>query len=230
MTIIARSTHPGLMDYVRRDLNLSIRQSSDACAPLIFFCMVCTLVPLSISPEPQQLSELAPGLIWIIALLATLLSIERIFIFDYEDGSLEQMLIAPNMMTFSVLGKIIAHWLVTGLPLTLLSPAIGLMLALPENAYGPMLTSLALGTAYLSLVGAVIASLTVSLGRGGFLVSLLAVPFYMPILVFGTATVTHAVVDMPWSGPLAIMGAMLAVAVVLCPLAAAATLRVTNGG
>ena len=230
MSNIARSTHPGFMDYVRRDLYLSIRSSSDACAPLLFFCMVITLVPLSISPNPQRLAELAPGLVWIMALLATLLSIERIFVFDHEDGSLEQMLIAPNMMTFSVLGKIIAHWLSTGLPLTLLSPAVGLMLALPENAYGPMVISLGLGTAYLSLVGAVIASLTVSLGRGGFLISLLAVPLYMPILVFGTSTVTYAVAHMPWSGPLAIMGAMLALALVLCPLAASAILRVTHSG
>ena len=230
MSNIARSTHPGFMAHVRRDVSLSIRSNSGAYAPLLFFCMVCTLVPLSISPNPQKLAELAPGIIWIMALLANLLSMERIFVFDYEDGSLEQMLIAPNMMAFPVLGKIIAHWLVTGLPLTFLSPAIGLMLALPNNAYGPMILSLAAGTAYLSLVGAVIASLTVSLGRGGFLISLLAVPLYMPILVFGTSTVTYAVANMPWSAPLATMGAMLAIALMLCPLVASWALRVTNGG
>ncbi|MFL3647212.1 MAG: heme exporter protein CcmB [Cellvibrionales bacterium] len=218
----------GFSDYVKRDLQLAYRSLGDTVAPLIFFTMVCTLVPLGLSPDTQRLSEVAPGMLWIMALLSTLLSIERIFIHDYEDGSLEQLLIAPQLIEIPILGKIVAHWLVTGLPLTLMSPLLGLMLSLPGSAYPALLLSLAIGTAYLSAVGAVGASLTVSLGRGGLLLPLLVVPLYMPIIIFGTATVTFAVDAMQWLGPLAAMGAMLCAAIALCPLAAAAALRFSS--
>ena len=219
---------PSFLAYVRRDVLLAYRRLGDTVAPLIFFTMVCTLVPLGLSPDPQRLSEIAPGIMWIMALLATLLSIERIFAFDFEDGSLEQLLIAPQLIALPVLAKIVAHWLVTGLPLTLLSPLLAMTLSLPTSAYPAMLLSLAIGSAYLSAVGAVGASLTVSLGRGGLLLPLLVVPLYMPIMIFGTATVFYAVDGLHWSGPLAAMGAMLCAALALCPLAAAAALRVTS--
>ena len=218
---------PSFSAHVRRDVLLAYRRLGDSVAPLIFFSMVCTLVPLGLSPDPQRLSEIAPGIMWIMALLATLLSIERIFAFDFEDGSLEQLLIAPQLLALPVLAKIVAHWLVTGLPLTLLSPLLAMTLSLPTSAYPAMLLSLAIGSAYLSAVGAVGASLTVSLGRGGLLLPLL-VPLYMPIMIFGTATVFYAVDGLHWSGPLAAMGAMLCAALALCPLAAAAALRVTS--
>ena len=214
---------PSFSAHVRRDVLLAYRRLGDSVAPLIFFSMVCTLVPLGLSPDPQLLSEIAPGIMWIMALLATLLSIERIFAFDFEDGSLEQLLIAPQLLALPVLAKIVAHWLVTGLPLTLLSPLLAMTLSLPTSAYPAMLLSLAIGSAYLSAVGAVGASLTVSLGRGELLL-----PLYMPIMIFGTATVFYAVDGLHWSGPLAAMGAMLCAALALCPLAAAAALRVTS--
>ena len=175
---------PSFLAYVRRDVLLAYRRLGDTVAPLIFFTMVCTLVPLGLSPDPQRLSEIAPGIMWIMALLATLLSIERMFAFDFEDGSLEQLLIAPQLIALPVLAKIVAHWLVTGLPLTLLSPLLAMTLSLPTSAYPAMLLSLAIGSAYLSAVGAVGASLTVSLGRGGLLLPLLVVPLYMPIMIF----------------------------------------------
>ena len=218
----------GMVDFIRRDVLLAYRRIGDTSAPLVFFCMVCTLVPLGLSPDPKILSTVAPGMIWIMTLLATLLSIERIFIFDFEDGSLEQLLISPQVIAIPVLGKICAHWLVTGLPLTFLSPLIGLMLSLPDSAYIPMILSLAIGSAYLSFIGSVIASLTVSLRRGGLLISLLTVPLCMPIMIFGAGTVTYAADNLEWTGPLAAMGAMLCLAMSLCPMVAAAALRSTS--
>ena len=162
------------------------------------------------------------------ALLATLLSTDGLFASDYQDGSLEQLLISPQMLAMPVLGKITAHWMVTGLPLTLASPILGVMLSLPDEGYLPMVASLALGTGCLSLIGAVGAALTVSLRKGGLLLSLLVMPLYMPVIIFGSATVQSAIDGFAWSGPLAILGAMLAAAIALCPLAAAGGLRLTS--
>ena len=162
------------------------------------------------------------------ALLATLLSVDGLFASDYQDGSLEQLLITPQLLPMPVLGKITAHWLTTGLPLTLASPLLGLMLSLPTAGYLPMLGSLALGTACLSLTGAVGAALTVSLRKGGLLLSLLVIPLYMPVIIFGTATVTYAIDGLNWLPPLAILGALFAASVALCPLAAAGGLRITS--
>ena len=218
----------GFSDYLRRDLLLAFRRRGEAASPLVFFIMVSTLVPLGITPESARLAEIAPGIIWVMALLATLLSTDGLFASDYQDGSLEQLLISPQMLAMPVLGKITAHWMVTGLPLTLASPLLGVMLSLPEQGYVPMLVSLALGTGCLSLIGAVGAALTVSLRKGGLLLSLLVMPLYMPVIIFGSATVQSAIDGFAWSGPLAILGAMLAAAIALCPLAAAGGLRLTS--
>jgi heme exporter protein B len=218
----------GFSDYLRRDLLLAYRRRGEAASPLVFFIMVSTLIPLGISPESARLTEIAPGIIWVMALLATLLSTDGLFASDYQDGSLEQLLISPQMLAMPVLGKITAHWMVTGLPLTLASPLLGVMLSLPEQGYVPMLVSLALGTGCLSLIGAVGAALTVSLRKGGLLLSLLVMPLYMPVIIFGSATVQSAIDGFAWSGPLAILGAMLAAAIALCPLAAAGALRLTS--
>ncbi len=218
----------GFSDYLRRDLLLAYRRRGEAASPLVFFIMVSTLIPLGISPESARLAEIAPGIIWVMALLATLLSTDGLFASDYQDGSLEQLLISPQMLAMPVLGKITAHWMVTGLPLTLASPLLGVMLSLPEEGYVPMLVSLALGTGCLSLIGAVGAALTVSLRKGGLLLSLLVMPLYMPVIIFGSATVQSAIDGFAWSGPLAILGAMLAAAIALCPLAAAGALRLTS--
>ena len=218
----------GFSAYLRRDLLLAYRRRGDAASPLIFFIMVSTLIPLGITPESARLAEIAPGIIWVMALLATLLSIDGIFANDYQDGSLEQLLISPHLLAMPVLGKTAAHWMVTGLPLTLASPLIGMMLSLPAQGYVPMVASLALGTGCLSLIGSVGAALTVSLRKGGLLLSLLVMPLYMPVIIFGSATVQSAIDGFAWSGPLAILGAMLAASIALCPLAAAGALRITS--
>jgi heme exporter protein B len=167
-------------------------------------------------------------MIWVMALLATFLSTEGLFAADHQDGSLEQMLIAPQLLALPVLGKVTAHWLVTGLPLTLVSPLIGLMLSLPAVAMVPMMVSLAVGTACLSLIGAVGAALTVSLRKGGLLLSILVIPLYIPVIIFGSAAVQTAVDGFNWLGPLAILAAMLCAAIALCPLAIAGALRLVS--
>jgi len=218
----------GFYAYLRRDLRLSHRRLGEAASPLIFFVMVTTLVPLGITPDPASLSVMASGIIWVFALLATMLSANGLFSGDYQDGSLEQLLISPQVLVMPVLGKITAHWLVVGLPLTIVSPLLGLMLSLPEAGYLPLMASLALGTACLSLLGAVGAALTVSLQKGGILLALVVMPLYMPVIIFGGATVQYGIDGLAWTGPLAILGAMLAATVALCPLAIAGVLRLTS--
>ncbi len=218
----------GFSAYLRRDLLLSYRRLGEAASPLIFFLLVSILIPLGVSPDPQRLAELAPGIIWVMALLATLLSTEGLFAADHQDGSLEQMLIAPQLLALPVLGKVTAHWLVTGLPLTLVSPLIGLMLSLPAVATVPMMASLALGTACLSLIGAVGAALTVSLRKGGLLLSILVIPLYIPVIIFGSAAVQTAVDGFNWLGPLSVLAAMLCAAIALCPWAIGGALRLVS--
>ena len=218
----------GFSAYLKRDLLLSYRRLGEAASPLMFFLLVAILIPLGVSPDPGRLAELAPGMIWVLALLATLLSTEGLFAADHQDGSLEQMLIAPQLLALPVLGKVTAHWLVTGLPLTLVSPLIGLMLSLPAVAMVPMMVSLAVGTACLSLIGAVGAALTVSLRKGGLLLSILVIPLYIPVIIFGSAAVQTAVDGFNWLGPLAILAAMLCAAIALCPLAIAGALRLVS--
>jgi len=197
-------------------------------SPVIFFVMVATLIPLGVTPEPDSLKEMAPGIIWVMALLATLLSAEGLFVSDYKDGSLEQLLISPNLLVMPIFGKVTAHWITTGLPLTLASPLIALMLSLPSVAYLPMMAGLALGTGCLSFLAAIGAALTVSLQKGSLLLTLIVMPLYMPIIIFGSAVVQYSIDGMAWSGPLAILGAMLTAAIALCPLAIAAVLRLTT--
>lgn len=218
----------GFRDHLWRDLLLAYRRRGDLVKPLMFFLMVSTLVPLAIAPEPERLAKLAPGMIWIMALLATLLSIESLFSDDFRDGSLEQMLISPDLLVMPVLGKMTAHWLVIGVPLTLISPLIGLWFSLPMVALLPMILSLVVGTALLSFIGAVGAALTLPLRQGGVLLTLLVMPLYMPVLIFGSATIQSAVDGLIWFNPLLVLVALLAIAVALCPLATAAALRLAK--
>jgi len=211
---------------LRRDLLLAARHPGDWVNPLVFFLIAITLIPLGLSPERELLAELAPGLLWVMALLATLLSLDGLFRSDFDDGALEQLLVSPQLLFFSVLAKVLAHWLITGLPLTLLSPLLGMMLALPAGGYGPLCLSLLLGTASMSLIGAVGAALTVSLRRGGLLLSLIVMPLYVPVLIFGASAVVGAVQGDPFTGQLAVLGAFLAAALMLAPLAASAALRI----
>lgn len=218
----------GFSAYFRRDLLLAYRRRGEVASPVIFFVMVATLIPLGVTPEPDSLKEMAPGIIWVMALLATLLSAEGLFVSDYKDGSLEQLLISPSLLVMPIFGKVTAHWITTGLPLTLASPLIALMLSLPNVAYLPMMAGLALGTGCLSFLAAIGAALTVSLQKGSLLLTLIVMPLYMPVIIFGSAVVQYSIDGMAWSGPLAILGAMLTAAIALCPLAIAAVLRLTT--
>lgn len=212
---------------LKRDLLSAFRQSSDMLNPVVFFLMVVTMMPLGISPESQSLSVLAPGLLWVIALLATLLSLDSLFRSDFEDGSLEQMILSPQPLYFMAITKVLSHWLTTGLPLTLVAPLLGIMLALPAEGYFPLWVSLLLGTLTLSFVGAIGAALTVSLRKGGLLLSLIIMPLYVPVLIFGASCVRLAVDGFAYDAPLAILGSFCALALVLSPLAIVGALKMS---
>lgn len=212
---------------LRRQLVLAIRRPIEIGNPLLFFAMVVALFPLGLGPEPDKLADFAPGILWIIALLSNLLTSDGVFRSDFDDGSLEQLLLSPQPLYLSVLSYIAAHWLVTGLLLALVSPLFAVMLNLPGSGIAALLISLLLGTAVLSLVGAIGAALTVGLKRGGMLISLLILPLYMPVLIFGSAAVKAAVSGAPAGPYLAILGAMLSLAIALAPLATAAGLRIS---
>ncbi len=220
----------GFVAVLKRDLMLAYRRKSDLLNPLIFFLMVATLFPLGVSPEPQFLAEVAPGVVWVAALLATLLSMDGLFRSDYEDGTLEQMLLCPQPLFLTVMAKVLAHWMMTGLPLTLMAPLLGVMLFLPGEGMGGLMLSLLLGTPTLSLVGAIGAALTVGLRKGGVLISLLVLPLYIPVLIFGTGAVQAAVTGLPLVGFVALLGAMLVLGLVLAPFAISAALRISVSG
>lgn len=215
------------MGVLRRDLLLAVRGHSELALPLLFYLLVVTLVPLAVSPDAATLAGLAPGIIWVGALLATLLSLERLFRSDFDDGSLDLMLLSPAPLPLLVLAKVLAHWLTTGLPLLLVSPLLALMLALPERALTTLLASLALGTPVLSFIGAVGVGLTVGVRRGGALLALLVLPLYVPVLIFGANAVSAAADGLPVLGQLYMLGAFLALSASLAPLAAAGALRIT---
>jgi heme exporter protein B len=195
--------------------------------PLLFFAMVVALFPLGLGPSPDKLASFAPGILWIIALLSNLLTSDTVFRSDFEDGSLEQLLLSPQPLYLSVLAYIAAHWLLTGVLLALVSPVFALMLNLPIQALGVLMASLLLGTAVLSLVWCIGAALTVGLNKGGMLISLLILPFYMPVLIFGSAAVQGAIGGVSVGPYLALLGAMLSLAIALAPLAIAAGLRIS---
>ncbi|WP_024460139.1 heme exporter protein CcmB [Marinimicrobium sp. LS-A18] len=211
---------------LKRDLLLAGRHPGDWINPLVFFLIAITLVPLGVGPESELLAVLAPGILWVMALLATLLSLDGLFRSDFDDGALEQCLVSPSLLYLTVLAKVLAHWLVTGLPLTLMSPLLGLMLALPEGGYGVLCLSLMIGTITMSLIGSVGAALTVSLRRGGLLLSLIVMPLYVPVLIFGASAVNDAALGNEVGVALAVLGTFGAMAAVLAPFAAAAALRI----
>jgi heme exporter protein B len=210
---------------VKRDLLLAARNPGEWANPLMFFLMVAALFPLAVDPDPAFLAKIAGGVIWVAALLATLLSLDALFRADVEDGSLEQWLASGESRYGMALGKALVHWCISGLPLTLMSPVLGLMLALPNDAYGALILSLAVGTPILSLLGAVGAALTASVRSGGLLLTLLILPLYIPVLIFAASAVYHAGIGMPYNGQIAMLGAMLALALALTPFAAAAALK-----
>ncbi|MBA2778051.1 heme exporter protein CcmB [Billgrantia kenyensis] len=215
---------------LKRDLVLLLRRRSEVLNPLVFFALVITLFPIGISPDPALLAAIAPGLLWVAALLAALLSLDSLFRADYDDGSLEQLLLTPQPLALLALAKVTVHWLLTGLPLALMAPILGIMLALPAGSYAVLAISLALGSASLSLIGAIGAALTVGLSRGGVLLSLLVLPLYIPVLIFGAGAVQAAILGDGVLAHLAILGALLALALSLAPLAIAASLRISING
>lgn len=215
---------------LRRDLVLVLRRRSEVLNPLVFFALVITLFPIGISPDPELLAIIAPGLLWVAALLAALLSLDSLFRGDYDDGSLEQLLLSPQPLAALGLAKVAVHWLLTGLPLALMAPLLGIMLSLPAGSYAVLALSLALGSASLSLIGAIGAALTVGLSRGGVLLSLLVLPLYIPVLIFGAGAVQAAILGEGVLAHLAILGALLAVSLMFAPWAIAASLRISING
>lgn len=210
---------------VQRDLRLALRQGGDAAMVVGFFVLATILFPFGVGPEPQLLARIATGIVWVTALLAALLSLERLFQADWEDGSLEALALMPLPLEAQVLAKCLAHWLVTGLPLAAAAPLLALLLQLDAAGYPVLLASLLLGTPTLSLIGAVGAALSLGARRGGVLLSLLVLPLYIPVLIFGVGA-TEASIGGFGVGPhLLLLGALLAGALPLAPLAAAAALR-----
>jgi heme exporter protein B len=212
---------------IKRDLLLAFRHRGELANPLLFFFMIVTLFPLGVSPEVTLLRKIAPGVIWIAALLAALFSLESLFRSDFEDGALEQMLLSPQPLSVLVLAKVLAHWLVSGLPMLLLAPLLGLLLSMPEPAIAALELTLAIGTPLLSLIGAIGVALTVGLRRGGVLLTLLIMPLYIPVLIFATNAVTAAAAGMPIDGQIYFLASLLVLALTLAPLAIAAALRIS---
>lgn len=212
---------------IRRDLTLAFRHRGEMANPVLFFAMIVTLYPLGVSPDPELLRTVAPGVIWIAALLAALFSLENLFRSDFDDGALEQMALSPQPLALLVVARVFAHWLVSGLPLLLLAPLLALQLNLNAAAIEALLATLALGTPLLSLVGAIGVALTVGLRRGGMLLTLLVMPLYIPVLIFATNAVSAAGAGMPIEGQLYFLAALLVLALTLAPLAIAAALRIS---
>ena len=212
---------------IRRDLMLAVRHRAEMANPILFFVLVTSLFPLGIGANPALLQAVAPGVIWVAALLAALLSIENVFRSDFEDGSLEQYLLSSHPLSVLVLAKITAHWLVTGLPLLLISPLLGILMGLPIDAIKILFITLLLGTPVLSLIGAVGVALTVGLRKGGMILSLLVLPLYVPVLIFASSAVDTAATGLPVTAHLSLIAALLLLALSLSPFATAAALRVS---
>lgn len=211
---------------LQRDFRLLWRRRGDALNPVLFAILVTSLFPFALGPEQTMLARIAPGVIWVAMLLAGLLSLDTLFRSDLDDGSLEQLMLAPHPLSLLVGCKILVHWLSTALPLIVATPLLAAMLYLPQKELPVLMASLALGTPLLSLIGAVVVALTVGMRRSGMLLALLALPLYVPVLIFGAGSVMAAAQGFPFEGALLLMGAGLALALVLAPLAAAAALRI----
>ena len=223
----AVSTWDGVCCVIARDLRIALRRRADTLAALIFFVMVVSLFPLGVGPEPQLLRVMAPGVLWVAAILASMLSLARLFADDHSDGTLEQLLLSTHPLAWLVLGKTVAHWVGSGLPLVLLSPLLGLQFDLSASATGVLVMSLLLGTPILSLVGAMGAALTVGLRSSSVLLSLLVLPLTIPVLIFGAGAVEAHNAGLGVSGHFSLLGALLIVGLVACPWATAAALRIS---
>ncbi|MDX2419136.1 MAG: heme exporter protein CcmB [Xanthomonadales bacterium] len=222
-----QATGTAFVALLRRDFLLAYRRRAELLQPLVFLLVVVTLFPLGVGPSPTLLANIAPGVIWIAALLATVLSLDSLFRSDFEDGTLEQMVLSGQSLALIALARTVAHWLVAGLPIVLLSPLLAMWMNLPDEGLLILIESLAIGTPVLSLIGAIGGALTVSLKRGGQLLSLLVFPLYVPLLILATSAVSSAVVDLPYTGQLGLMVAGLIASLTLAPFATAAALKLS---
>jgi len=212
---------------VLRDLMLAMRRKTEVMTALFFFVIVISLFPLGIGSEKQTLMKIAPGVVWVAALLASMLALERLFAADYDDGTLEQMLLIPQPVFVLVFGKVLAHWMLTGLPLVLVAPLVGLQYQLPEEAVTTMMLSLLVGTPVLSLIGAIGAALSLGVRGGGILLSLLILPLYIPVLIYGSGAVEASMLTgAPVQAYLMLMTAFAIVAIIFAPWATAAALKI----
>jgi heme exporter protein B len=211
---------------IGRDLRLALRRRSDIVSALFFFIIVVSLFPLGVGPEPELLRNLAPGVLWVAALLSTLLSLPRLFADDHRDGTLEQLALAPQPLGLIVLGKVFAHWLVSGLPLTLLAPVLGIQFDLSSEALWTLVISLLIGTPALSGIGAIGAALTLGVRGSGVLLSLLVLPLYIPVLIFGAGAVDAVVTGLGAQAHLSLLGALTLGGVFFAPWPTAAALRI----
>jgi len=215
-----------MLAIIRRDLLVVMRRKSEVLTALFFFVIVSSLFPLGIGPEPALLRKIAPGVLWVGALLASMLALQRMFATDHADGTLEQMVISPTPLVLLVFGKIVAHWLVSGLPLVLIAPVLGMQFDLGASALGVLMLALLLGTPLLSLIGAIGAALTLGVRGGGVLLSLLVLPLYIPALIFGAGAVEAHISGLGADGHLSLLAAILVLAAFFAPWAATAALRI----
>ena len=215
------------MVSVSRDLAVAWRHLHEGTQPILFFILTVSLFPLAVGPDPNFLQQLAPGIIWIAALLSTLLVLDSLFRTEYEDGTLEQILTSAHPVVLIVLAKVTAHWVLSGLPLIAVSVFLGVMLNLPTQAYPVMVLSLLVGTPAMSLIGAIGAGLTVGLRRRGLLLTLIAMPLYVPILIFGAHAIQSSMLQANWESPLLLMAAILVLSLTLAPFALVAALKIS---
>lgn len=215
-----------MKELIFTELKLLYRRKQELVNPLLFFVLVCSLFPLAVSPEPETLERIAPGILWVAATLASMLSLDMLFRHDYDDGSLEQLTFGDQPLYMLMLVKIACYWLMSGLPLVLISPLLGLMLFLPSDAMPIMVLSLLLGTPILAMLGSIGAALTVSLRRGGVIVALLVLPLFMPVIIFGSSAVVAAAQGLPATGQLLWLAALAVAGVCLAPLATAIAVRI----
>lgn len=216
-----------LIAVIRRDLKLAARRKGDWLTSQFFFVMVVSMFPLGIGPDPVILSKVAPGVVWVAALLASLLSLSRLYADDHRDGSLEQMLLSPNPPVLLALGKALAHWLIYGIPLLLIAPVLGVQFSLPAEAIGVLMLSLLIGTPVLSLLGSVGAALTLGLRGGGVLLTLLILPLYVPALIFGAGAVDSALSGLGAEANLSLLAAFMVMTLLVSPWVASAALKVS---
>lgn len=216
-----------LLAVLRREVALAMRQKGEVLTPLVFFVVIASLFPLGIGPESALLLRMAPGVLWVSALLAAMLSLQRLFAADYTDGSLEQMVLSSTPLSLLVAAKALSHFLLSGLPLVLMAPVLGLQFGLDSRALGILMLSLLLGTPTLSLIGAIGAALTLGVRGAGVLLSLLTLPLYIPVLIFGAGAVEADAAGLGANGHLSLLAALLVLSAFFAPLATATALRIS---